>query len=100
MRRFLQWLGIIAAVLLVVGLGLYAYVFHLGGIESYVIGKINDTIADQTGLTVSIDRIRGGFVSDLELEGLSINYADSTRSFLLVNVSYLTARYNRNVSNE
>jgi len=93
MRSLMRWLGIIVAVLLVLGLAFYVYIFHLGGIESYVIGKINDAIADQSGLTVSIDRIRGGFVSDLELEGISIDYSDSTRSFKLVNVSYLTARY-------
>ena len=93
MRRVLRWLSIIVAVLLVLGLGFYTYVFHLGGIESYVIGKINDAVADQSGLIVSIDRIRGGFAGDLELEGISIDYADSMRSLKLVNVSHLTARY-------
>jgi len=93
MHRLLYWSGIIVAILLVLVIAFYVYFFHLGGIESYVIGKINDAIADQSGLTVSIDRIRGGLVSDLELEGVSINYSDSVRSFSLINVSYLTARY-------
>lgn len=93
MRLVLRWTGIVAAALLVLGLGFYTYVFYLGGIESYVIGKINDAIADKIGLTVTIDRIRGGFVNDLELEGVSIDYADSSRSLKLVNVNYLTARY-------
>jgi len=93
MRRWLRWFLVSIGVAIVVAVAGYTYVFHLGGIERFVINKINKAIGDQSNLVVSIERIRGSFFSGLVLEGVSIDYVDSVRVINLVTVTRASAQY-------
>lgn len=93
MRRWLRWFLVSIGVAMVVAVAGYTYIFHLGGVERFVINKINKAIGDQSNLVVSIERIRGSFFSGLLLEGVSIDYVDSVRAINLVTVTQASTRY-------
>ncbi len=93
MRRWLKWfLGLVGAFFLVM-IGVYVYIFYLGGLENYVVKEVNRTLAGPENLRVSLDRIKGDLYSGVQIEGLSIDYIDSTRRFNLVRVARVTAHY-------
>lgn len=71
MKRLLIWLGIVLAVplLLILVLGTLLYV---PPVQDFAVRKVTAYVSEQTGLDVSIGRLRLRFPLDLELQQLSL----------------------------
>ena len=93
MRTWLKWLLAVMTVFVLIIVTVYVYIFHLGGLENYVLREVNAAIAQPGNLKVYLDRIEGDFLSDLTVHGLRIEYTDSARAFTLVRVERLSAEY-------
>lgn len=93
MRRWLKWLLMLAAGFLLILAGVYVYIFYLGGLERYVLKEINGALAAPGNLHVRLDRISGDFYNGVRVDGLAIDYKDSSQSFTLASVAHVSAQY-------
>ena len=93
MRRWLKYLLALVSALVLVIAFVYVYIFHLGGLERLVIREVNKALAQPGNLRVSLDRISGDFFTGVEVDGLTIEYRDSTRAFTLARVDHASAQY-------
>jgi len=93
MRPWLKWLLAVVGIFVLATVSVYVYIFHLGGLERLVIKEVNKAIAQPGNLRVSLDRIEGDFFTGISVDGLTIEYADSTRSFTLARVDHASAEY-------
>ncbi|MCX6833958.1 MAG: hypothetical protein NTW07_02295, partial [candidate division Zixibacteria bacterium] len=93
MRPWLKWLLAVVAIFVLATVSVYVYVFHLGGLERLVIKEVNKAIDQPGNLRVSLDRIEGDFFTGISVDGLTIEYTDSARSFTLARVDHASAEY-------
>ncbi|MEW5795398.1 MAG: translocation/assembly module TamB domain-containing protein [Candidatus Zixiibacteriota bacterium] len=93
MPGWLKWLLWLAAGLLLILAGVYVYIFHLGGLEAYVIREVNRALAEPGNLRVTLERISGNLFSGVTIDGILVEYADSTQAFALASVNQLSAEY-------
>jgi hypothetical protein len=93
MRPWLKWLLIVVGAVLGLLVAGYVYIFRLGGVEHYVEERVNEAIEKTGNLQITLDRIRGDFLTGLVIEGIAVEYVDSTRSFTLARVASATAEY-------
>ncbi len=93
MRRLKKITLICAVGLLVIMVGLYLYVFILGGLERIVNKQVASLVRPENKLQVSVGNIKGNIFSGITLERVEAFYVDSTHRYCLARVPRLTAAY-------
>ncbi|MCP4685578.1 MAG: hypothetical protein GY867_09025, partial [bacterium] len=93
MRKVRRSLLIVLGVILLSAFGAYLYYFQFGGLESLVIGKINDAVGENSPISVDIGNIRGSLLAGVVLEDISVHYQDSTTESKILSVERVLARY-------
>ena len=82
-----------AAVTLVIMLGLYFYLFHLGGLERFINDRLSATLEKRYNLDVTIGNVDGSLWSGIQLRNISVFYADSANYYRLAQVEHLSTAY-------
>ena len=80
MKRFLKWLGVVVAVPIVLVLLLFVLVY-LPPVQDYAVRKMVAYASEQTGMQISVDRLRLTPLLDLDVRGVSM--ADSVGDTLV-----------------
>jgi len=93
MRSWLKWLLFLVGAVVVLLAVVYVYIFHAGGLERYVVREVNEAIAEPGNLRVTLRNIKGDLFTGVVVEGLNVQYVDSSRSFTLAKVENVTAQY-------
>ncbi len=82
-----------AAVMVVIILGLYFYLFHFGGLEKIINDRLSSTLEKRYNVDVTIGKVEGSLWSGVELEKISVFYADSLDYYRLAQVARLSTAY-------
>ncbi len=73
--------------------GLYVYIFYAGGIENFVVSKIDTSFGSKYQLDIDIGEIDGDLLNGVVLQDISVTYQDSAKSVVLAEIPRLEAHY-------
>jgi len=79
--------------LLLIILGLYLGIFHLGGMEYIVNRELTEAIEGKYKASLHIGEINGDFINFLEIKDIVIFYDDGTVNYEIARISRLIAEY-------
>lgn len=69
MRHVLKWLGIAVATPIVLFL-LLAMALYIPAVQNFLVQKTTERLSQETGLSISIERVRLAFPLDLAVHGM------------------------------
>ncbi len=93
MRVVLKYLLYLVAVLAVLTLSGYLYVFQFGGLESIVNNKISSLVDEKYQLDIEIKEINGSYLSGFELEDIDVFYNDSLNRYKILRITKIKTAY-------
>ena len=93
MHKFIKILIILFGVAVVIFAGLYVYIFYAGGIEKFVVSKIDTSFGHKYNLDISIGEIEGDLLNGVILRNIIVTYKDTSRSVTLAEIPRLEAHY-------
>jgi uncharacterized protein involved in outer membrane biogenesis len=93
MAKFLKIFLTALGILVLIFAGGYVYIFHAGGIEKFVVSKIDTSFGEKYNLKITIGEIEGDLLSGVVLRNVIISYHDSVKEFNLAEIPRLEAHY-------
>ncbi|MEA1981712.1 MAG: translocation/assembly module TamB domain-containing protein [candidate division Zixibacteria bacterium] len=82
-------------------IGVYLYYFQFGGLKQLIQSQVSKAIKDQKDISFTLGDIKGNFVSEFELNELSVFYDDSLNFYRVLYFPKLKAAYSiSNIWNE
>jgi len=93
MYKFIKILLISLGILALTFAGIYIYIFYAGGIESFVVSKIDTSFGKRYNLDISIGEIAGDLLNGVILRNVIVTYKDSAKSVVLAEIPRLEAHY-------
>ncbi|HOP07379.1 MAG TPA: translocation/assembly module TamB domain-containing protein [candidate division Zixibacteria bacterium] len=85
-------IGALAVVVLIV-LGGYIWLFHAGGLEYIVNGQLADLVEGKYNLTIAVDGIGGDIFTGIVLTDIEIRYTGQRRQYPLATIGRLNVDY-------
>ncbi len=80
-------------VLALIFFAIYVYIFYAGGIERFVVSRIDTSFGDKYNVKIAIGEIEGDLLSGVVLRNVIITYHDSVTEFRLAEIPRLEAHY-------
>ena len=93
MKRRNKILISIPLLILILGFGLYLWLFHFGLAEKIATKILNDQVGRNLGIRFHIEKISGDYFSAPVINGIDVIYENGAESYAMAHVSKLTAEY-------